>query len=206
MFEKNIFINCPFDDEYEELLRPLLFFIVYHDFTPQIANQTSDSSESRLQKICKLIKKSKYSIHDISRLRCSKNDEFYRLNMPFELGIDYAHRRIGQGRLQEKKLLVLEKERYDYQKALSDLAGSDIKHHGNEPTKIISRLRKWFVETLGSRGLKSPTKIWELFNEFMADFYRKRKEEGFSEEDILDISIPEFIDNIRMWKKDLPDR
>ncbi len=28
-FEKGVFINCPFDDEYRSLLRPLLFTIIY---------------------------------------------------------------------------------------------------------------------------------------------------------------------------------
>jgi len=28
-FDKNVFINCPFDQEYLSLLRPLLFTILY---------------------------------------------------------------------------------------------------------------------------------------------------------------------------------
>ncbi len=31
-FDQNVFVNCPFDDEYLPLLRPLLFTIIYLGF------------------------------------------------------------------------------------------------------------------------------------------------------------------------------
>jgi len=90
-FEHNVFINCPFDREYYSLLRPLLFTITYLGFNPRIALESSDSGEMRIEKICALIKSSKYSIHDLSRLKAAKKGEFYRLNMPFELGARGRH-------------------------------------------------------------------------------------------------------------------
>ena len=36
-FDQNVFVNCPFDEEYLPLLRPLLFTIVYLGFRPRIA-------------------------------------------------------------------------------------------------------------------------------------------------------------------------
>jgi len=89
-FEKNVFINCPFDQEYLSLLRPLLFTIIYFGFNPKIGLESSDSGETRINKICELIRSSKYSIHDLSRLQSRKRNEFYRMNMPFELGIEYG--------------------------------------------------------------------------------------------------------------------
>ena len=68
-FDRNVFINCPFDSDYFPLLRPLLFSIVYLGFNPKIALETSDSGELRVDKICELIKASKYSVHDLSRLK-----------------------------------------------------------------------------------------------------------------------------------------
>lgn len=106
-FNKNVFINCPFDSEYISLLRPILFTIIYLGFNPQIASQTADSGEQRINKILSLIVKSKYSVHDLSRIRSKKARELYRLNMPFELGMDYACRRIPSGHLRRKRFLVL---------------------------------------------------------------------------------------------------
>lgn len=36
-FESNVFINCPFDDEYKPLLRALLFSVIDLGFEPRIA-------------------------------------------------------------------------------------------------------------------------------------------------------------------------
>ena len=76
-FKKNVFINCPFDSEYKLLLRPILFTIVYFGFNPQIASQSGDSGEQRINKILLLIRKSKYSIHDLSRIRSEKQNARY---------------------------------------------------------------------------------------------------------------------------------
>lgn len=87
---KNVFINCPFDDKYFDLLQTLVFTISYYGFTPRISLENSDSGPSRLDKIIQLISESKYSIHDLSRLQSKSANEYNRLNMPFELGIDYG--------------------------------------------------------------------------------------------------------------------
>lgn len=197
-FQKNVFINCPFDHDYIPLLRPLLFVILYFGYNPRIAKERSDSGEMRIKKISGLIEQSRISIHDISRIRSAKKKEFYRLNMPFELGIDIGCRLYKGGNSTQKKCLILEKERYRYQKALSDLSGSDIKNHRNEPEEIIRQIRNWFVENENPH-LDSGTKIWESFNEFMADFYQKRKEEGFKDKDLDMMPIPEYIQFIKDW-------
>lgn len=136
-FGNSVFINCPFDKEYYSLLRPLLFTIVYLGFDPRIALETSDSGESRIDKICGLIKASKYSVHDLSRLRAKKKGEFYRLNMPFELGVDYGSRRFASARFRRKRYLILEEQPHSYKRALSDISGLDIKPHENNPIKIV---------------------------------------------------------------------
>ncbi|MBC8144379.1 MAG: hypothetical protein H7X80_02270 [bacterium] len=41
-FDSNVFINCPFDDEYESLLRPLLFTIIWLEYNPKIAVERKD--------------------------------------------------------------------------------------------------------------------------------------------------------------------
>ncbi|MEP7011624.1 MAG: hypothetical protein ABJC13_14975, partial [Acidobacteriota bacterium] len=65
-FESNVFINCPFDATYLPLLRPLLFTVVFLGYSPRIASERFDSGENRIDKICSLIRESKYSIHDLS--------------------------------------------------------------------------------------------------------------------------------------------
>jgi hypothetical protein len=66
-----------------------------------------------------LIQQSKVGIHDLSRIESADKEELYRLNMAFELGIDLGCRLFAEGEAKSKRLLVLEKERGRYQKALS---------------------------------------------------------------------------------------
>jgi hypothetical protein len=198
-FGKGVFINCPFDPEYYPLLRPLLFTIVYLGFSPKIALERSDSGEQRIDKICELIRKSKYSIHDLSRLKSKKKGEFYRLNMPFELGVDYGSRRFASNYLKRKKYLILEKGAFDYRKALSDISGVDIKDHANKPAKVVQAVRNWFVETVGLRNATGPTAIWYKFNDFASDFYTRRQNEGFSDEDLNMMPVREYINFVKRW-------
>lgn len=198
-FSKNVFINCPFDKDYSSLLRPLVFTIVYLGFNPKIALERADAGEQRVDKILSLIKQSKYSIHDLSRTRSGKKAEFCRLNMPFELGVDYGCRRISVNHLKSKKFLLLEKQAHDYQRALSDLSGVDIQNHGNIPFKAVRAVRNWFVDTVRLPRVDSASAIWYRFNEFTYDFYRKRKAEGFSRDDLNMMPLPEYIEFIKTW-------
>lgn len=172
-YESNVFINCPFDKDYHELLRPLLFTVVYLGFRPRIASERSDSGETRLDKICNLIQESRLSIHDLSRLKSDAADEFYRLNMPFELGIDYGARLFGSSKMNGKRSLILETSYYDFQKALSDIAGMDIKAHHDEPEEVVAAVRNWFVETVGIRDVETQTVVWYRFQDFTTYFLRE---------------------------------
>ena len=89
-FGRSVFINCPLDDEYKPLLQAILFCLIRFGFKPRIATERTDSAESRLEKIKELIRSSKYSIHDLSRCQSSGPREHYRMNMPFELGLDFG--------------------------------------------------------------------------------------------------------------------
>lgn len=201
-FDGNVFINCPFDDEYLELLRPLLFTLAFLGFKPRIASERLDSLEVRLSKICDLISKSRYGIHDLSRLKAGEVGEFYRMNMPFELGIEYGCRIYGQGSLKQKRCLILEKEPHDFRRALSDLAGVDIRNHGNDPISLVRAVRNWLRETAGLQNVGSPTRIWYRFNDFASDFYDKRRSEDYSDEDLNMMPVSEYIEFIVAWLAD----
>ena len=119
--------------------------------------------------------------------------------MPFELGIEYGCRLFASSHLKEKKCLILEKRQFSYMKALSDLAGIDIKSYHDDPIKLVRQVRNWFVETVGLKGVAAPRKIWYSFNDFMSDFYDEREAEGFSKDDLAWMPVVEFMDFIREW-------
>lgn len=202
-FNKNVFINCPFDSKYDPILKPILFTIIYLGFVPQIASQIADSGEQRINKILALILKSKYSIHDLSRIRSKKRGELFRLNMPFGLGIDYGCRLTSTGYLRRKRFLILGAKPHDYKKALSDLAGVDATSYGNDPEKAVLALRNWFV-AVHPKTVPSGSTILEKLIEFHKDFYAQRKKDGFSSRDLKMMPVREYIAFIRDWLKTHP--
>lgn len=102
-FKKNVFINCPFDSEYEDLLKPLLFTVIRSGLNPRIASERLDSGEVRLEKIKELIFESRIGIHDLSRCKSTDKNEYYRFNMPFELALDLAAREFNPTKQLKKK-------------------------------------------------------------------------------------------------------
>ncbi|MGK0271890.1 MAG: hypothetical protein ACI88H_002556 [Cocleimonas sp.] len=198
-FDKNVFVNCPFDDDYRQLLISIIFTVKYIGYIPRLSLERADSAESRIEKIVGLINESKFGIHDLSRIISSGKDEHFRMNMPFELGIDYGSKVLKGGKWATKQLLVLEKERYRYQKALSDLSGSDIKNHDDDPIKIVKVVRDWFVATENLRT-DSGNKIWSKFNEFNAHLYDQAVEvDGHNHVD--ELQIIEVIRHMDDWLK-----
>jgi hypothetical protein len=197
-FTRNVFLNCPFDEEYRALLRPLIFTIVYLGFAPRIGLETLDSGSPRIDKIIRLIRESKFAIHDLSRCQAKKPGEYYRLNMPLELGIDAGCRRFGRGRHKSKRCLILETKAFRYQAAISDLAGSDIVVHKDRPTELVRGVRNW-LDSQVNRALPSPTKVYDAYSESMEYNFEDLKRRGFSKRDRDRLPIPELMDCMQEW-------
>jgi len=196
-FEKNVFINCPFDNDFRQLLLGVVFTVLYLGYTPRLSLERANSAENRIDKISELIKESKFGIHDLSRLVSTDSGEVYRMNMPFELGIDYGCLKFKGGKWRKKKILILEKERYRFQEAISDISGCDIKKHEDEVDKIISAVRDWFVtEELGRAD--SGNKVWDKFNDFQAYLYDEVVEKD-GHTSIDDVQVSEVIHHMNEW-------
>jgi len=197
-FETNVFVNCPFDNEHRDLLRPQLFCILAVGFEPRIALERADGAEVRVDKIADLISESKFGIHDLSRLRAKKAKEYFRLNMPFELGLDYACRLYGGREFSDKRILILEDKAHELKKTLSDISGSDVEAHNNEPVRICKIVRDWLSQSLAAPP-PPPSDLWARFNEFTAENYLRLKDKHYSDEDIEEQPIRELINAMRDW-------
>jgi hypothetical protein len=190
-FETNVFINCPFDSDFKKILHPILFTIIYHGLKPRIATERIDSGEQRITKIIQLIKESKWSIHDLSRVKATTAGEMFRLNMPYELGIDVGCRTFGKGKLATKQYLVTADERYEYQKALSDIAGTDISPHGNDSLQAVRVVRQWIDNVIG--GEDGPQVIWAAYEDFNAAMFDEMLDKGFDTHDIENVQTAKLI-------------
>jgi hypothetical protein len=141
-YERNVFINCPFDPAYAPIFEALVFAVQDAGFRPTCARERLDSSEVRLQKILDLISRARFSIHDLSRTELDETNALPRFNMPLELGIDLGCKAFSP-KHKDKSLLIFDSEKYRFQKYISDLAGQDIHQHGNDPRAAVNRVRDW---------------------------------------------------------------
>ena len=94
-YTSNVFINCPFDDQYGPIFDVLIFTIFDCGFVPRCAKEIDDSAQIRIDRIFKIINECKFSIHDVSRTELDPNTSLPRFNMPLELGMFLGARRFG---------------------------------------------------------------------------------------------------------------
>lgn len=168
-YTESVFINCPFDKEYEPLLHSILYTVFACGFIPRSALEVDDSSEIRLEKIARLIGLCKFGIHDISRTGLDAATGLPRFNMPFELGLFWGAKRYGQKPNTEKVALVFEKQKYSHQKFLSDLNGVDIKAHDNNPEACAKAVRNWLFTNSGRKTIPSPTVLVKGLHGFLRE-------------------------------------
>lgn len=195
--ENSVFINCPFDAAYESLLRVLLFSVIRCGLHPRIARERLESADPRISKLVELIQETRWGIHDLSRIKAKKTGEFYRMNMPFELGLDIGAKLFSEAHA-SKRVLIIAEEPFHHQIGLSDLSNSDIRYHKSEAETLAHEVRNWFRES-DLKSVPPGSVVWADFNAFMSDFEIKREAEGYKDADIRNMPVPEFLDFIYLW-------
>jgi hypothetical protein len=63
-YADNVFINCPFDQEYKPVFDAIIFAVHDAGFVARSALEISDATQNRFEKIVKIISESKYGIHE----------------------------------------------------------------------------------------------------------------------------------------------
>ena len=167
-YEKNVFINCPFDRAYRPLFEAIVFSIHDAGFRPKCARERLDSSQIRLHKIVELIAASRYAIHDLSRTGFDHANGLPRFNMPLELGIDLGCKAFSQDH-SDKSMLIFDAEQYRFQKFVSDIGGQDIQHHANDPEAAVTSVRDWLRAESNVSNLPSGTVIFSRYEAFRAE-------------------------------------
>lgn len=164
----SVFINCPFDSSYWPLFEVIVFTILACGFVPRVALEESNGGEIRLEKILRLIRTSRYGIHDISCTALDAINNLPRFNMPFELGLDLACKRYGDGELKRKEILILEETKFLYQRCLSDIAGQDTQAHETDPAKLLRIIRTWLLVASKRKTIPGYAEIQRQFEGFAA--------------------------------------
>jgi hypothetical protein len=197
-FNRSVFVNCPFDDDYAPILQAVAFAVTRLGFHPRLAPENADNGANRLDRIAELIEQSRFGIHDLSRCRSTARKQYARMNMPFELGMDHAARRFGPGALAGEVILVLEDARYDYQKALSDIAGWDIEAHGGDYRKAVRHVRNWLVRQQAPDAVGA-TRILNDYADFQERHWIRELGRGASEDDVRAYPTVHVVEAMQEW-------
>lgn len=194
-FDRNVFINCPFDAEYAPIFEAIVFAVHDAGFRPKCARERLDSSEFRLQKIVGLIRSSRYSIHDLSRTELDKDSSLPRFNMPIELGIDLGCKSFSTAH-RAKSLLIFDSEQYRFQKFASDIGGQDIHRHENDPQVALARVRDWLRTESASYAIPSGTIMNYRYARFRGNLPEICNELQL---DLNDLTFVDFSYTIAFW-------
>lgn len=166
-YDRQVFLNVPFDIRYKKLLQALVFAVHDCGLVARSASEREDSAEVRVEKLYSLIRDARFGIHDLSRTSLDGTYRLPRFNMPLELGLFLGARRFGGAAQRRKSCLILDRDRYRFHVFCSDIAGQDIRAHGNEVDKALAAVRNWLQANLpAAHRLPTPSTLRDRYLEF----------------------------------------
>lgn len=167
MKSEDVFINCPFSDDYDSYFKAILFTVIRSGFNPRCAREDDDGGDVRFDKICRIIEDCKYGIHDISKTESAGEPPLPRFNMPLELGLFLGARKYGDAEQALKKAIIFDREPYRYQKFISDISGQDIHAHNNDVGQLIIGVAAWLRRASKRKTVPGGTAIADEYAVFM---------------------------------------
>lgn len=185
-YHSSVFINCPFDPQFDPLFDAIVFGIYDCGFKPRCARETESSGIARIQFIMGLIAECRLAVHDLSRVELSiptggaVTDGLPRFNMPLELGLFMGAKHFGGHHHARKNYIIFDTEQYRYQKLVSDVAGQDIKAHHNDPAQAIRQIRNWLAAEAPTVRIPGGSAIagrYIAFREALPDLARAVRQE-----------------------------
>ena len=190
---RDVFVNCPFDQEYQTFFRAIVFVIIRSGFRARCALETDDRSVNRFEKICAIIRECRYGIHDISRTDLDAHSRLPRFNMPLELGIFLGAKRFGAGSQRSKRCMVLDKYKYRFQKYISDISGQDIHAHQGKLKTLIQELASWLRYQSRDPKIPGGRKIAREFESFRRKMTKICEARGLEPDELTFADYAEMV-------------
>lgn len=170
-----VFINIPFDDQYERLYVALIAGIVALGGRPRSTLEIPPTRD-RLRRIFALLQSCDFSIHDLSRVQLSKSaPRCPRFNMPFEAGLAAASYLAGS----KRNWYLLEASHFRLQKSLSDLNGYEVNIHGGTVQGLFAVLLDIFPYRTGQAGPGELRAVFRLLQRAAKEIKRQNHSDLF---------------------------
>lgn len=195
-YERSVFINVPFDTRCLKLFRALIFAVHDCGLVARCALESDDGCEIRFDKLIRIIGGCRYGIHDISRTTLDMKNRLPRFNMPLELGLFLGAKRFGNKDHQRKGCLILERERFRYQKYCSDIAGQDVRAHDDRVDIAIRAVRNWLAATRPRVAVPSASRVNKRYLQFCDDLPAMCK---YADLDQADLTFLDFSTLVVGW-------
>lgn len=193
---RSVFINVPFDRRYQKLFHALVFTVHECGFVSRCALESDDGSQVRITKLYDIIRACEFGIHDLSRTSLDRVNRLPRFNMPLELGIFLGAKEFGSKLQRRKSALILERDRYRYQKFCSDLSGQDIRAHNNTVRDAISAVRGWLHSAQPRKTMPGPSTIAGRYLSFRNDLPRMSRVAGIR---VSEMSFLDYRTFVMAW-------
>ena len=196
-YDRNVFINCPFDPDYKPLFDAMIFAISACGLIPRSALESRNAGVTRFEKIVDLVRQCRWGIHDISRVELTHLG-LPRFNMPLELGLFLGASRLGSRAYRDKSCLVLDSKAERYRQMVSDLAGQDIQAHDGNTLGIVTAVRNFLsdsrqdTQTVAVGGAEM-TRAFIRFQVDLVQLYAERKIEQH------ELTFRDYADCAREW-------
>lgn len=202
LYQKQVFINCPFDDTYKPLFRAVVFTVHACGFTARCALEEDNSADVRIQKIIRIIDACHYGIHDISKADLDAGTKLARFNMPLELGIFIGAHHFAPPKHynRNKKFIVMDTEHFRYQRFISDINGQDIKAHDMKEENVIWHVRD-FLATSSRTLLPGAAYLTEQYDLFKSALPAICQQLKWTPDKLTFIN---YVDCAAVWLKENP--
>ncbi len=165
----SVFINYPFDSAYRPFFRAIVFTVYDCGFVPRCALEIQDASQTRIEKIFRIISECRYGIHDICRTDPDPATNLPRFNMPLELGIFLGAKHFGDKDQSLKVCLILDRDKYRYQAFISDIAGQDITAHDDHENELVRVVRDFLRNASRRKTIPGHLEILTRYDQFKGE-------------------------------------
>lgn len=166
-----VFLNVPYDHDFEKLFLAYIAGITAFGLVPR-ATLEIPSSSRRLDKIIALIETCRYSVHDLSRVKCNPHaPRTPRFNMPFELGLAVAYQRKVGG--EKHSWFVCEAMQFRLAKSLSDLNGTDPYIHDGKIVGVFRELCNIFARSDRQPTTQQMGQVYREISQNLAEIMRR---------------------------------
>jgi hypothetical protein len=141
--DRSVFINCPYDGRFRGIFDAMIFTILAAGLWPRWAAE-GGSTDTRLDRILRGLRGSRFSIHDLSRSKGEGKGNFARMNMPLELGMA-MEMGFPQHERDHRWGAILSRQR-EHQQFVSDLNAFDLGFHDFEPRYAVIEVLKFLED------------------------------------------------------------